>query len=166
MQWGIHHPTAACKCQQKRDILTLHQGQYQSWRQCATPQYVLMPLSRSVQPNWPAHWPWSCQYQTHCLPWIPYTSIWCTPWAHHLAARLPWCLAPQGKLALVCCRHPGACHPGSAHKWKNWQSWRWIVPSQSGDLAHILHLFPLQQPQSSLLWPLKQPSLLGPLMTW
>ena len=41
---------------------------------------------------------------------------------------------------------------------RNWQSWRWIVPSQSGDPAHILHLFPLQWPQPSLLQPMKQPS--------
>ena len=65
-----------------------------------------------------AHWPGSCQYQTHCLQGIPYTSIWCTPWAHHLAARMPWCLTPQGKLILVCCGHPWSCHPGSTLKWK------------------------------------------------
>ena len=73
MQWGIHHHTTACKCQQKRDSLTPCQGQYQSWRQCVTPPCILMPLSRSDQPTWPTHWPWSCQYQTHCLQQIPYT---------------------------------------------------------------------------------------------
>ena len=90
MQWGIHHHTAAYKCQQKRDCLYLCQGWYWSWRQCATPPCVSTPLSRSDQASWPTHWPWSCQYQTHCLQRIPYTSIWCTPWAHHLASRLPW----------------------------------------------------------------------------
>ena len=118
MQWGIHHHTSACKCQQKRDSLTLCQGQYWSWRQHATPPCVLMPLSRSDQASSPTHWPWSCQYQTHHLQWIPYTSIWCTLWAHHLAARLPWHLTLQGKLILVCCRHPWSCHPGSTLNWK------------------------------------------------
>ena len=65
-----------------------------------------MPLPRSDQPSWPAHWPGSCQYQTHCLQQIPYTSIWCTLWVHHLAARTPWHATPQGKHILVCCRHP------------------------------------------------------------
>ena len=50
--------------------------------------------------------PGSCQYQTHCLQQIPYTPIWCTPWAHHLAARLHWHSTLQGILVLVCCRHP------------------------------------------------------------
>ena len=118
MQWGIHHHTAACMCQQKRDSLTLHQGQYQSLRQHVTPQCVSTPLSRSDQPSWPIHWPWSCQYQIHYLQWIPYTSIWCTPWAHHLAARLPWLSTPQGKLILVHHRHPWSCHTGSTLKWK------------------------------------------------
>ena len=118
MQWGIHHHTAACKCQQKRESLTPHQGQYQSWRQCVTPLCVSMPLSRSDQPSWPTHWPWSHQYQTHCLQWIPYTPIWCTPWAHHLAARLPCLSTLQGKIILVCCRHPWSCHTGSTLKWK------------------------------------------------
>ena len=118
MQWGIHHYTAACKYQQKRDGLTLHQSWYQSWRQCVTPLCVSMPLSRSDQPSWPTHWPRSCQYQTHCLQQIPYTSVWCTLWAHHLAARLPWLLTPQGKLILVCHRHPWSCHPGSTLKWE------------------------------------------------
>ena len=44
--------------------------------------------------------------------------LWHTPWAHHLAARLPWHSTPQGKLVLVCCRHPWSCHPGSTLKWK------------------------------------------------
>ena len=118
MQWGIHHHTTACKCQQERDSLTPCQGRYQSWRQCVTPPCVLMPLSRSNQHSWPAHWPGSPQYQTHCLQQIPYTSIWCTPWAHHLAARLPWHLTPKGKLILVHCRHPWSCHPGSTLKWE------------------------------------------------
>ena len=95
MQWGIHHHTAAYKCQQKRDNLTPCQGQYWSWRQCVTPPCHSMPLSRSEQPSWHTHWPWSCQYQTHHLQWIPYNPIWCTPWAHHLAARLPWLLTPR-----------------------------------------------------------------------
>ena len=118
MQWGIHHHIATCKCQQKRDSLTLSQHWYQSWRECANPPCVLMPLSRSDQPSWPAHWPGSCQYLTHCLQWIPYTSIWCIPWAYCLAARPPWCSTPQGKLTLVCCGHPWSHHPGSALKWK------------------------------------------------
>ena len=54
----------------------------------------------------------------HCLQWIPYTPIWYTPWAHHLAARLPWLLTPQGKIILVCCRHPWSCHPWSTLKWR------------------------------------------------
>ena len=118
MQWGIHHHTAACKCKQKRDCLTPQQSQYWSQRQHVTPLCVLMPLYRSDQPSWPTHWPWSHQYQTHCLQRIPYTSIWYTPWAHHLAARLPWLSTPQGKLILVCCRHPWSCHTGSILKWK------------------------------------------------
>ena len=118
MQWGVHHHTAACKCQQKRDSLTLHQGRYWSWRQHVTPPCVLMPLSRSDQPNWPTHWMWSHQYQTHCLQWIPYTPIWCTLWAHQLAARLPWLSTLQGKIILVHCRHPWSCHTGSTLQWK------------------------------------------------
>ena len=118
MQGGIHYHTAACKCQQKSDSLTPCQGWYWSWRQCVIPPHVSMPLSRSDQPSWPTHWPGSCQYQTHCLQWIQYTSIWCTLWAHHLAARPPWCLTPQGKLVLVHCRHLWSCHTGSTLKWK------------------------------------------------
>ena len=37
-----------------------------------------MPIPRSDQSSWPTHWPRPCQYQTHCIQWIPYTSIWCT----------------------------------------------------------------------------------------
>ena len=48
--------------------------------------------------------------------WIPYTPIWCTLWAPHLAARPPWFLTPQGKLILVHCRHPWSHHPGSTLK--------------------------------------------------
>ena len=118
MQQGIHHHIAAWKCRQKRNSLTPCQGWYQSWRQCVTPPCVSMPLSRSDQPSWPTHWPWSCQYQTHCLQQIPYTSIWCTPWAHNLAVRLPWHSTPQGKLVLVHCRHPCPCHPWSTLKWE------------------------------------------------
>ena len=113
-----HHQTAACKCQQKRDSLTPHQSWYWSWRQCITPPCVSTALPRSDQPSWPTHWPGSGQYQTHHLQWIPYTPIWCTLWAHHLAARLPWHSTPQGKLVLVCCRYPWSCHPGSTLKWK------------------------------------------------
>ena len=35
---------------------------------------------------------------------------------HHLAARSPWCLPPQGKIILVHCRHPWSYHPGSTLK--------------------------------------------------
>ena len=77
-----------------------------------------MPLPRSNQPSWPTHWPRSHQYQTHSIQQIPYSSIWCTLWAHHLAARLPWLLTPQGKPLLVCCRHPWSYHPSSTLKWK------------------------------------------------
>ena len=42
--------------------------------------------------------------------------IWCTPRTHHLAARLPWCSPPQGKVILVCCGHPWSHHPGSTLK--------------------------------------------------
>ena len=49
---------------------------------------------------------------------------------------------------------------------RNLQLWRWTVPSPSDNPALILHLFPLQWPQTSLLKPLKQPSPSGPLMTW
>ena len=118
MQWDIHHHTAACKCQQRRDSLTPCQGWYQGWRQCVTPPCVSTPLSRSDQPSWPAHWPGSHQYQTHHLQQIPYTSIWCTLWAHHLAARPPWCSTPLGKLILIHCRHPWPYPPGSALMWK------------------------------------------------
>ena len=82
-------------------------SQYWRWRQHVTPPCVLMPLPRSDQSSLPAHWPGPCQYQTHHLQRIPYTSIWCTLWAHHLAARLPWHSTPQGKIVLVHCRHPG-----------------------------------------------------------
>ena len=131
MQWGIHHHTAACKCQQKRDSLTPCQGWYRSWRQCVTTPCVLMPLSRSDQPSWPTHWPWSHQYQTHHLQWIPYTSIWCTLWAHHLAARPPWLSTPLGKIILVCCRHPWSCHTGPTLKWK--------IGSCEDELCHHSH---------------------------
>ena len=51
-----HTPPYSClQVQAERDSLTLHQGQYQSCRQCVTPPCVLMPLSRSDQPSWPAH---------------------------------------------------------------------------------------------------------------
>ena len=43
MQWGIHHHTAACKCQQKRNSLTPCQGWYWSWRQCL-PLHVFQHL--------------------------------------------------------------------------------------------------------------------------
>ena len=118
MQWGIHHHPAAWKCQQKRDTITPCQVWYQSWRQHVTPLCVLMPLPRSDQPSWPIHWPWSRQYQTHCLQWIPYTSIWCTLWAHHLATRPPWLSTLQGKIIWVHHRHPWSCHPWSTLKWK------------------------------------------------
>ena len=118
MQWGIHYHTAAHKHQQKRDSLALHQSWYWSWRQCVTPPCVSMLLSRSDLPSWPTHWPWPCQYQTHCLQQIPYTPIWCTLWAYHLAARLLWLSTPQGKLVLVCHRHPWSCHSVSTLKWK------------------------------------------------
>ena len=87
-----------------------------------------MPIPRSDQPSWPTHWPWSCQHQTHCLQWIPYTPIWCTPGTHHLAARSPWCLPPQGKIILVHCRHPWSHHPGSTLKWE--------TSSCEGELCH------------------------------
>ena len=118
MQWGIHHHTAACQCQQKGNSLTPCQGGHWSWRQHVTPPCVLTPVPRSDQPSWPTHWPWSHQHPTHCIQWIPYTSIWCTPWAHHLAARLPWLPTPQGKIILVCWRHPWSCLPGSTLKWE------------------------------------------------
>ena len=103
----------------RKGTASLHvQGRYQSWRQYVTPPCVSMPLPRSDQPSWPAHWPRKCQYQTHHLQRIPYTSIWCTPWAFHLASRLPWLLTPQGKILLVCCGHPWSCHPGSTLKWE------------------------------------------------
>ena len=35
---------------------------------------------------------------------------------HHLAARPPWLLTPQGKLILVHCRHPWSHHTGSTLK--------------------------------------------------
>ena len=124
-----------------------------------------MPIPRSDQSSWPTHWPRPHQYQTHHIQWIPYTSIWCTPRTHHLAARLPWCLPPQGKIILVCCRHPWSHHPGSTLKWETC-SCEDELCHQSDNPAHILHLFPLQQPQTSLLQPLKQPSPSGPLMTW
>ena len=38
---------------------------------------------------------------------IPYTSIWCTPRTHHLAARLPWCSPHRVKSYWVHCGHPG-----------------------------------------------------------
>ena len=82
------------------------------------PSVCFDTLSRSDQPSQPTHWPGSCQYQTHCLQQIPYTSIWCTPWAHHFTARLPWHSTPQGKLILVCCGHPWSHHPGSTLKWE------------------------------------------------
>ena len=65
-----------------------------------------MSIPRSDQSSWSTHWPRPRQCQTHCIQWIPYTSIWCTPRTHHLAARLPWCSPPQGKIILVHCRHP------------------------------------------------------------
>ena len=34
---------------------------------CYPSMCVSMPLPRSDQHSWPAHWPESCQYQTHCL---------------------------------------------------------------------------------------------------
>ena len=118
MQWGLHHHPAACKCQQKGNSLTPCQGWYQSWRQCVTPLCVLRPIPRSDQSSWPTHWPRPHQYQAHCIQWIPYTPIWCTPRTHHLATKLPWLLPPQGKIILVCCGHPWSCHPGSTLKWK------------------------------------------------
>ena len=36
--------------------------------------------------------------------------------ALHGPIRLPWLLTPQGKLILVCCRHPWSFHPGSTLK--------------------------------------------------
>ena len=32
---------------------------------------------------------------------------------YRLVARPPWCSTPQGRLILVCCRHPQSCHPRS-----------------------------------------------------
>ena len=75
-----------------------------------------MPIPRSDQSSWPTHWPRQCQYQAHCIQWIPYTSIWCTLRTHHLATKLPWCSPPQGKIILVCCGHPWSRHPGSTLK--------------------------------------------------
>ena len=77
-----------------------------------------MPIPRSDKPSWPTHWPWSCQHHTHCIQQIPYTPIWCTLRTHHLAARSPWCLPPQGKIILVHCRHPWSHHPWSTLKWE------------------------------------------------
>ena len=34
-----------------------------------------MPVPRSDQSSWPTHWPRPCQHPTHCIQWIPYTSI-------------------------------------------------------------------------------------------
>ena len=118
MQWGIHHHPAACKCQQKGNSFTLCQGWYQGWRQCVTPLCVSMPIPRSDQSSWPTHWPRPCQFQAQCIKQTPYTSIWCTLRSHHLAARLPWCSLPQGKIILVHCRHPWSHHPGSTLKWE------------------------------------------------
>ena len=81
----------------------------------------VLPLhvfTRSDQSSWSTHWPRPHQYQTHCLQWIQYTPIWCTLRTHHLAARLPWCSTPQGKVVLVCCGHPWSSHPGSTLKWE------------------------------------------------
>ena len=56
----------------------------------------------------------SHQHQANCIQWIPYTPIWCTLWPHHLVAMWPWHSTAQGKLLLVCCRHPQSCHPRSS----------------------------------------------------
>ena len=53
------------------------------------------------------------------------------PWPHHLAARPPWCSTPQGKLILVCCRHPWSCHPGPSLKWK--------TSSHEDEMCHHSH---------------------------
>ena len=66
-----------------------------------------MSLPKPNQPSWPAQCTGSCQFQINCIQLIPYTPIKCTLLPHHLAARRPWCLTLQGKLLLVCCRHPG-----------------------------------------------------------
>ena len=68
---------------------------------------------------------------THHLQWIPYTPIWCTPWAHHLTARLPWHSTLQGKLVLVHCKYPWSCHPASTLKWE--------TGSHEDELCHHSH---------------------------
>ena len=75
---------------------------------------IPMSLPKLDQPSWPAHWPGLCQHQTNCIQWIPYTPIWHTLWPHHLVARWSWHSTLQGKLLLVCCRHPQSCHPRSS----------------------------------------------------
>ena len=80
------------------------------------PLCVFTPIPRSDQSSWPTHWPRPCQYQTHCIQQIPYTSIWCTLRTHHLATKSPWLSSPQGKIILVHSGHPWSCHPGSTLK--------------------------------------------------
>ena len=125
-----------------------------------------MPIPRSDQSSWPTHWPRPCQYQTHHIQWIPYTSIWCTPRTHHLATKSPWLSPPQGKNHIGMLQTPLVPPSWVYPQVRNLQLWRWTVPSLSDNPALILHLFPLQWPQTSLLQPLKQPSPSGPLMTW
>ena len=165
MQQGIHHHTAACKCQQKRDSLTPCQGWYQSWRQCVMPPCVwcLYPdqISPAGLPTGLDHI--STRLTAYNRSHIPLYGALCGPitWQPDFPDSQPqrvnsyWYIADTPVL-------PSWVYP----QVKNWQSWRWIVPSQSGDLSHILHLFPLQWPQPSLLQPLKQPSPSGPLMIW
>ena len=81
----------------------------------------------------------------------------------------PWCLTPQGNLILVHCRHPWPHHPGSTLQGKanscEDELWHYNHMTWHKN-PHVLHLFPQQEPQPSLLQPLKQPSPSGPLMPW
>ena len=53
---------------------------------------------------------------------------------------------PQGKIILVHHRTPLVLPSWVNPPVRNFQLWRWTVPLLSDNPAHILHLFPLQQP--------------------
>ena len=156
VQWSIHHCTAACKCQQKRNSLTPCQGQHQSWEVKCYPYCVFWCLY--LNQISPAGLPTGLDHISTRLTAYNRSHI-----PLYGALNVDPSLGSQATLALdttriksywACYRHPWSCHPGSSLMQK--------ASSCEDELCHHSHATQQKTPKSCTCFHNgnQQPSLL------